>query len=169
MGGWFCFRAAAFEPRIKRVIASGIAYDYMLFTNPVIQLISRLFLKLPRHIMDKIAAVKMDKDKMHAWSVNQAMDITGTDTPMDSMDVVLSLNAQNLHSELVKQDVLILTGREDHFVPFKMHKLQMKALINARSVTGRVFIREEQAHNHCQVGNIGLMLDVVQGWLAAKS
>ena len=29
MGGWFCFRAAAFEPRIKRVVASSIAYDYV--------------------------------------------------------------------------------------------------------------------------------------------
>ncbi|MGD2065067.1 MAG: alpha/beta fold hydrolase, partial [Dehalococcoidia bacterium] len=26
MGGWFCFRAAAFEPRIKRVMASSIAF-----------------------------------------------------------------------------------------------------------------------------------------------
>ena len=169
MGGWFCFRAAAFEPRIKRVVASSVAYDYMQFTSPAVQLISRLFLKLPRDVMDKIARKKMEMDKMHAWSVNQAMDITGTDTPMDSMDVVLSLNAENLHSELVKQDVLILTGREDHFVPFKMHNIQMKALTKARSVAGRVFTREEQAQNHCQVGNIGLMLDVVLGWLAAKA
>jgi hypothetical protein len=29
MGGWMCFRAAAFEPRITRVIASSIAFDYM--------------------------------------------------------------------------------------------------------------------------------------------
>lgn len=35
MGGWFCFRAAAFEPRIKKVIASGIAFDYMKIPNIV--------------------------------------------------------------------------------------------------------------------------------------
>jgi hypothetical protein len=29
MGGWICFRAAAFEPRIRRVIASSIAFDYL--------------------------------------------------------------------------------------------------------------------------------------------
>ncbi|GAG10023.1 unnamed protein product, partial [marine sediment metagenome] len=107
MGGWFCFRAAAFEPRIKRVVASSIAFDYMQFPNSVIQLISRLFLKLPRDVMNRIAFKKMEKDRMHAWSVSQAMDITRTETPMDSMDVVLALNAENLHSDLVKQDVLI--------------------------------------------------------------
>ena len=26
MGGWFCFRAAAFEPRINRVIASSVSF-----------------------------------------------------------------------------------------------------------------------------------------------
>jgi hypothetical protein len=70
---------------------------------------------------------------------------------------------------LVKQDVLILTGREDHFIPFKMHDKQVKALINAKSVTARVFIKEEHAQNHCQNGNIGLALDVMTKWIEKKS
>ena len=37
MGGWFCFRAAAFEPRIGRVIASSIAFDYMQAYNIIIR------------------------------------------------------------------------------------------------------------------------------------
>jgi hypothetical protein len=85
------------------------------------------------------------------------------------MDVVLQLNERNLHSELVKQDVLILTGREDHFIPFKMHDMQLKALTNARSVTGRVFTGEEQAQNHCQIGNVGLALDVMVKWIEEKA
>jgi hypothetical protein len=69
----------------------------------------------------------------------------------------------------VRQDVLILTGREDHFIPFKMHDMQVKALTNARSVTGRVFTREEQAQNHCQIGNVGLAIDVMVKWIEEKS
>ncbi len=38
-------------------------------------------------------------------------------------DVFLELNDKNIHSELVNQDVLYITGRNDHFVPFKMHGL----------------------------------------------
>jgi hypothetical protein len=65
----------------------------------------------------------------------------------------------------VRQDVLILTGREDHFIPFKMHEMQMEALTDAASVTARIFTKEEHAHNHCQIGNVGLALEEMAGWL----
>ncbi|GAG10018.1 unnamed protein product [marine sediment metagenome] len=50
-----------------------------------------------------------------------------------------------------------------------MHDKQVKALTNARSVTGRVFTKEDHAQNHCQVGNTGLMLDVMVKWLEEKA
>ena len=82
-----------------------------------------------------------------------------------AFDVLLELNAENLHSDFVRQDVLILTGRNDHMVPFKMHNLQEKALTTARSVTASVFTKEENAQNHCQIRNIGLKLDIVMQWI----
>ena len=88
---------------------------------------------------------------------------------MAAMKLFLQLNEKNLHSDLVKQDVLILTGAEDHFIPLKMHYKQVKALRNAESVTGRIFTRQEQAQNHCQIGNIGLALDVMSKWIAEKA
>jgi len=88
---------------------------------------------------------------------------------MASMKTFLHLNEKNLNSDLVKQDVLILTGAEDHFIPLKMHDMQVKALVNARSVTGRIFTQKDQAQNHCQIGNTGLALDVMLKWLAEKS
>jgi len=165
MGGWLCFRAAAFEPRIARVIASGIAYDYMQFINVVLQKIMMFFFRYLRGFSNWSTYRKMKADEMHAWIVGNLMYITRAKTPMDAFDVVSELNARNLHSELVKQDVLMLTGREDHFIPFKMHDMQLKALTNAKSVTARVFTREEDAHNHCQIGNLGLALDMITGWL----
>ena len=168
MGGWFCFRAAAFEPRIKRLIASSIAFDYMQTPNLVAQQLGKLFFKHLRKLTNQVTMRKMAKDKMHAWTVSNLMYIADKETPMDAMDVALQLNEKNLHSELVKQDVLILTGREDHFIPFKMHGMQVKALTNARSVTDRVFTREEQAQNHCQIGNVGLALDVMTKWIEEK-
>ena len=47
--------------------------------------------------------------------------------------------------------------------------MQINALTNAGSVTGRVFTREEQAHNHCQVGNTGLALEVMVKWIEEDS
>jgi pimeloyl-ACP methyl ester carboxylesterase len=165
MGGWLCFRAAAFEPRVARVMASSIAFDYWQFAPPIARKLGEVFFKHLREFTNRLTERKMKRDKMHGWFLGQAMYITGKKTPMDAADVLFQLNERNLHSELVKQDVLILTGREDHFIPFKMHGKQVRALKNARSVTARVFTREEQAHNHCQIGNVGMALGIMVDWI----
>ncbi|MEJ2739040.1 MAG: alpha/beta fold hydrolase [Dehalococcoidia bacterium] len=168
MGGYLCFRAAAYEPRIARVIASSIAFDYMQIPPLPLQWLMWVFLQF-EGLMNYAAKEKMKKMPDHQWSVNNLMYITRTDTPMAAMKTFLQMNEKNLHSELVKQDVLILTGTEDHFIPLKMHDKQVKALTNAKSVTGRIFTREEQAQNHCQIGNIGLALDTMLKWIEEKS
>ncbi len=59
----------------------------------------------------------------------------------------------------------MLAGAEDHYVPTQQFHAQMKALVNAWSVTGRIFTRMENAQNHCQVGNVRLALDVIIDWI----
>jgi pimeloyl-ACP methyl ester carboxylesterase len=168
MGGWLCFRAAAYEPRIHRVIALSIAFDYMQIPPLPIQLLVKV-LMLSRGLMDYLARLKMNANYQERWGINNLMYITKTQTPMDATDILLQFNEHNLHSELVKQDVLILTGAEDHFIPLKMHHKQVNALRNAKSVTGRIFTKKDQAQNHCQIGNIGLALDVIEKWLKEKT
>ncbi|MBU4535639.1 MAG: hypothetical protein KKF16_07425 [Euryarchaeota archaeon] len=46
-----------------------------------------------------------------------------------------------------------------------MHKKQIDALVNARSITNRVFTTEDQAQNHCQIRNTKLALDTMLEWL----
>ncbi len=168
MGGWMCFRAAAFEPRITRVIASSIAFDYLQIPPLPIQMLARFLLRFPR-LMDYLAVLKMKASYQERWGINNLMYITKIPSPVGASRVLLRFNEENLHSELVKQDVLILTGAEDHFIPLKMHYKQVNALKNARSLTARIFTREEQGQNHCQVGNIGLSLDVMLKWIEEKS
>ena len=50
-----------------------------------------------------------------------------------------------------------------------MHYIQVNALKNARSVTGRIFTREAPGQNHCQIGNIGLALEVMLKWIDKRS
>ncbi len=169
MGGYLCFRAAAYEPRISRVIASGIAYDYMQFPPKVFQWMMFLFFDHLRDFSNRVTIRKMKKDGMHRWTIENLMYISDTGTPMDAFDVARRMNAENLHSEQVTQDVLILTGRNDHFIPFKMHRMQVEALTSARSVAARVFTKDTQAHNHCQNGNFGLALGVMRDWIEEKS
>ena len=168
MGGWLCFRAAAYEKRIKRVIASSIAYDYMKIPPGYIEKFARWLLKHPK-IMEPAARLKMKIMPQENWGAVNLMYITKKEnSPVEASKVLLEFNAENLKSELVTQDVLILTGAEDHFIPLKMHYMQVNALKNAKSVTGRIFTREEHAQNHCQVGNIGLALNVMSEWIKEK-
>lgn len=168
MGGWLCFRAAAYEPRIKRVIASSIAYDYMEIPPKFIADFARWLMKHPK-LMNGMAEMKMKRMPQEKWGVDNLMYITHTDTPLTASLAMLEFNAQNLKSAQVQQDVLILTGEKDHFIPLKLHRLQVAALTNARSVTAHIFTEAQHAHNHCQIGNIGLALDTMAQWIAEKA
>lgn len=168
LGGWLCFRAAAIEPRIRRVIAFSIAFDYLQIPPAPVQILARFLLRFPK-IMNYLAELKAKKLPQERWGLYNMMYIFKADTPIAATLKMLEFNEQNQHAERVKQDMLILTGAEDHFIPLKMHHKQVRALTSAKSVTERIFTRKEQGQNHCQVGNIGLALEVVAKWLAEKS
>lgn len=167
MGGWLCFRAAAFEPRIKRVIALSVAFDYMQIPPKPVAQFARWLMRY-KTLMNTMAAWKMKKMPQERWGAENLMYITQTDTVLDAAQAILEMNEANLKSESVTQDVLILTGAEDHFIPLKMHHLQVAALTQARSVTERIFTAEDQGQNHCQIGNIGLALATMAAWIAEK-
>lgn len=65
----------------------------------------------------------------------------------------------------VRADVLLLAGRDDHYVPITQLHTQLAALTDTRSCTARVFTQAEQASSHCQVGNLGLAVQVILDWL----
>lgn len=164
MGGWLCFRAAANEPRITRVIASSIAFDYMQIPPAFIADFARWLMKRPK-LMNVMSEWKMQIRPQERWGIENLMYMTQTDTPLDASFELLNFNEENLQSDRVTQDVLILTGAEDHFIPQKMHHLQVAALTNARSITEHIFTQETQGHNHCQVGNWPLALQTMHTWL----
>ena len=169
MGGWLCLRAAAFEPRIARVIAWSVSFDVLQYTNVVGQKIAKLMFKRFRKFVNNAMLKKAKKDLEYSWFINNLMYITGKEVPIEAFDVLFQFNEANLYSDRVRQDVLILTGKEDHLVPFKMHDKQVRALANARSVSSRIFTDEEHAGSHCQMGNLGLALDVMMKWIEEKS
>jgi hypothetical protein len=97
------------------------------------------------------------------------MYVLGVDERMAALEFALQLSEENLHSDLIRQDVLILASREDHFIPFRLHREQLRRLTAARSVTDRVFTKEEHAQNHCQIGNVGLVLKVMRQWIDKRT
>ncbi len=167
MGGWLCFRAAAFEPRIKRVIAHSIAFDYMQIPPKFVADFARWLFGRPQ-LFDTMTGWKMKMRPQEKWGIENLMYMTQTDTALDASQEILKFNEANQQPARVMQDVLILTGAEDHFIPLKMHPLQVAALKNVNSLTERIFTRETQAQNHCQVGNFGLALDTMLDWLKER-
>jgi len=63
---------------------------------------------------------------------------------------------------------LILAGTEDHFVPIHQTAEFEKALVNARSVTTRIFDRQSGGAGHCQPGALTLYHAAVFDWLLEK-
>ena len=167
MGGHLCLRAAAFEPRIKRVVSSGGAVDYWKIPGPFIRGLMKMFFHF-ENFTTKSLIKKMKKDEHHNWYVENSRYITKIDNHLDAMRKIFDMTSENMNPEKITQDVLLLTARNDHFIPIKMHKKQIKALKNAKSVTGKIYTKETNAHNHCQIGNIPLVCNDILKWIEEK-
>jgi hypothetical protein len=98
------------------------------------------------------------------WGIGNAQRVFGVQRPSQVLAAVRSLRTDEVSPQLT-QDVLLLAGAKDHYVPLRQLGDQLSTLNNATSVTARLFTEAEHAHNHCQVGNLGLALEVILDWL----
>ena len=134
LGGGLVVRAAAFEPRAQRVIAYAVLTDF-----------------LEGYLRPFPAPVR---DQLLAWLANGNYD---------SFQVYQHYQTAPISSR-VTQDVLLMAGAQDHYVPAHQFYDQSASLTNVRSLTARLFTSYEQAQNHCQVGNFGLAFRTVIEW-----
>jgi pimeloyl-ACP methyl ester carboxylesterase len=169
MGGCLVMRAAAFEPRVARVIAYDVLTDFYSanlgqVTSLIRGLLStqlRLQLAPVVNVMVRIAA---KQSPVLEWGLAQGMYVTGTSSPYEYLQAIKRFRTADVSLQ-VKQDVLLLAGSQDHYVPTEHFHQQIKTLTNARSITARLFTNNESAQNHCQVGNYGLAFRTMVDWL----
>lgn len=102
----------------------------------------------------------------HSGVIRQGMHVTGTPSQAAFLRAIEPFTKADISSK-VTQDVLLLAGAKDHFVPLGQLDRQKHALTNARSVTTRLFTAEEHAASHCQIGNLPLAMKVIICWLQA--
>jgi esterase/lipase len=88
-------------------------------------------------IVNKIIKEKMKESIDLDWKIKHGMYITGTKTPYDFLK---SVEKHNLSSfiEKITQNVLLLAGENDQYVPVKRMEQIKKELVNAQSVTSKV-------------------------------
>jgi alpha-beta hydrolase superfamily lysophospholipase len=169
LGGCLAIRAAAFEPRVKRVIAFDAMTDVlscMLRQLPpagarVMPWLLRLHV---RWAVNGISRAVARRRPVVEWGLAQATHVLGCATPFDVFKVAASFRTADI-SEHVAQDVLLLAGADDHYVSLAQLWVQAALLTAARSVSCRVFSRADDAQAHCQIGNLPLAISVMVDWL----
>jgi pimeloyl-ACP methyl ester carboxylesterase len=173
LGGYLAIRAAAYEPRVKRVVAFDVMLDFFQcvtsrrgkLVEGVLNALVNLGLSTP---LDMMARRLMKRDLYSKWGIEQGMHVTDTTSPSEYFFKLKAYHNREA-SKRVTQDVLIMAGAEDHFVPLQQFYEQLALLINARSVTGQVFTRADQAQSHCQIGNLGLAVSQILAWVDTHS
>lgn len=169
LGGCLALRAAAREPRVTRVVAYDVLTNLLDVnlrqTGTALRAFLKVLLKLKAAApVDWMVERVAQKSPVVRWGIEQGMRVTGTKSAFDFLRMTERFQTGDV-SALISQDVLLLAGSEDHYVPIEQWYDQIKMLGNARSITARRFTRSEYAQNHCQVGNYGLALRTISSWL----
>lgn len=169
LGGYLCLRAAAFEKRIKNVICDDIFYcmlDSLTMKMPsnYKEMFFNLLNNNEKQRLNDIFEEKMKNSLDLRWKLNNGMYITGSDTPFDFLKNAEKYTVEGVQDK-VTQNVLLLAGEEDQYVPLERMDTLKKELVNAKSITSRVFTIEEGGEQHCQAGNINLVISEVLDFL----
>jgi len=172
LGGCLALRAAAADLRIKRVIAFDALYDFreclmskLGGRRPIVEALMALG---AYSLIDRLVARAATRSLLVAWGIAQGMRTTGTAKPSGYLRALGAYTTRDI-SASVGQDVLLLAGNADHFVPVSQFYRQAEALSSARSLTARLFTEAESAQNHCQVGNIGIAFETMLSWIEERS
>ncbi len=171
LGGYLAPRAAAYDRRIQRVVMYDLIYDfYGSITHKMGEKKARFFDYMtahPRNILWKWLEKKLNENIFLHWLLGQGYAIyENVHTPCEYFNCIKQYNTREI-SGMITQDVLVLAGTGDLYTIY--YEDQLKALTNARSVTGRLFTEAECADHHCQIGNLKLALETIEGWIESKT
>ncbi|MEO5670071.1 MAG: alpha/beta fold hydrolase [Ramlibacter sp.] len=170
LGGYLASRAAAFEPRVARVVAFDVMYDFFACVtshgNPIIRRAARALLSTAptSALLNVVVRWLMQSDATVRWGIEQGMHVTGTGSPAAFLRELKKYSLADV-AHRIQQDFLLLAGAEDHLVPLSQFYTQISELTAVRSLTARLFTRQEQAQSHCQYGNLDLALAVIAEWI----
>lgn len=166
-GGYLCMRAAAFEKRIKEVICFDIFYSGMDVFAKNKEIKDTLEKLLTNNEKDKINQMLLSNMKNNIdlnWKFSKGMDNTGTETPYDFLKAI-QLHTMSGIETFIDQDLLLLAGEEDQYVPIEAMSLLENNLVNAKSLTKKIFTKETGGEQHCQAGRMDLAFDEIKKFL----
>jgi len=149
MGGYLGGRAAAFDERFDGLVSFDTCFDMG---------------EVACRVLDLADDPVLSKSPDFVWSYNNARWTMGTKTPEETRAAFVPYTLAPV-AERIRQHVLILVGGEDHFIPAHQTADLQAALVNARSVTVKIFDRASGGAEHCQVGDLSLVYAATFNWL----
>ncbi len=169
LGSGLAIRAAAYEPRVRRVVCDAVLYDFLeasLRQAPAMLrgVLAGLLKAGADTAVDALAHRAMRHSPVLEWGLHQGMHVFGVDSPSAFLRTADRFGTA-AYSAYVRADTLLLAGGEDHYIPQRQFHRQMAALTGARSVSGHILTGADDAQNHCHIGNIGLSLELITSWL----
>jgi len=173
LGGCLVMRAAAGEPRVRRVIACDVLVDfYAAMTRAMPPALRELADKAVNpDLQSKLDLALHDvaaKSPFFDWLLKQGLHVFGSKSPSGFVLRTRDFHTRDV-SPRIRQDVLVLAGTHDHGIPLEQAFEQGRLLIAARSTTIRIFTKDEYAQMHCQLGNFPLLIRVMESWAEERA
>ena len=157
-GGFFATRAAAYEKRIKALIADAITFDMGALLDAELPAVIRqgpgglgtALIKIASSV-NKVVQVSMEK---FCWQ-------GGVATPLEFLELA---RRGQVDVSLIDCPVLCLVGEGDPPDALRQHRVAFEQLRSPRKAQ-RIFTIDEGADAHCQINNFPLLHQVAFDWL----
>ena len=168
LGGELCMRAAAMEPRIKRVVSWCVLpsiYGALMADKPA-EIRAKLERWLDENNRDAILdlyASLAEREPLFRWSIQHSNYAYGTSDVYEYLQKARAFTMEPV-AEQITQDVLLLSAREDLLVDFGLYKQEIDLLKNPRSLEFVVPGRALNGQAHCNMGNTKYILDLILSW-----
>ena len=168
LGGYLALRAAAKEKRVTKVIAFDTFYcmeDSFLMNAPeniscIPNILDKKTATTINLLLDEYA--KQNIDLM--FKINKAKEIFGVETPAEILMEIKKYTLNGIEKDIT-QDVLLLAGSEDMYVPINRTNFLQTKMINASTVKAVIFDKSTGGQYHCQVGNKSIAFQEINNFL----
>lgn len=174
-GGYLVMRAAAYCPRITRVIAFDMMYRLldgltMPLPRPLRPIAEAVVSRArPAWLIDGLMGIAQRFSADLAWKLQQAQHLTGLHRPSDVLRAFGDYTMEPLEGRIT-QPCLILAGDADQYVPFERLGDVRRALRNAKSLGVRAFrhAQDPDMAQHCQIGDLDRAFAIMGDWLSGQ-
>ena len=172
-GGYLVMRAAAYCPRITRVIAFDMMYRLldgltMPLPRPLRPIAEAVVSRArPAWLIDGLMGIAQRFSADLAWKLQQARHLTGQDKPSDVLRALGAYTMEPLDGQ-IHQPCLVMAGDADQYVPFERLDDVRRALRNAASLDVRAFheATDPGMAQHCQIGDLDRAFAIMGEWLS---